>query len=118
MRHGNVNRKFGRETGQREALMRSLTRELILREKIQTTVAKAKEVRPAVEKLITRAKNPTLANRRLLISALGSDDHSPVIKLIDVLGPKFKERSGGYTRITKLGQRASDAAPQAVIEFV
>jgi large subunit ribosomal protein L17 len=118
MRHGNVNRKFGREKGQREALLRSLARELIIREKIQTTVAKAKEVRPVVEKLITRAKNPTLANRRLLISALGSDDHAPVKKLIDTLAPKFMERKGGYTRITKIGQRASDAAPQAVIEFV
>lgn len=118
MRHGNVNRKFGREQGQREALLRSLARELIMREKIQTTTAKAKEIRPVVEKLITKAKNPTLANRRLLISSLGSEDHAPVDKLLNVLGPKFKERAGGYTRITKVGVRTSDAAPESVIEFV
>lgn len=118
MRHHNVNRKFGREKGQREALLRSLARELIIREKIQTTAAKAKEIRPVVEKLITRAKNPTLSNRRILLSALGSEDNTPVNKLLDTLAPRFKDRAGGYTRITKIGQRGSDAAPQAVIEFV
>ncbi|GMU74187.1 MAG: hypothetical protein AMXMBFR44_3850 [Candidatus Campbellbacteria bacterium] len=118
MRHHNANRKFGREKGQREALTRSLARELIIREKIQTTEARAKEIRPIVEKLVTKAKNPTLANRRALISQMGSEDLSTINKLIDILGPKFMERAGGYTRITKLGQRASDGAPQAVIEFV
>ncbi len=118
MRHHNANRKFGRERGQRTALLRSLARELILQEKIKTTEARAKEIRPVVEKLVTKAKNPTLANRRALIASLASTDHEPVQKLIDTLAPKFKERAGGYTRITKLGQRASDGAPLAMIEFV
>lgn len=118
MRHHNANRKFGREQGQRKALLRSLARELILREKIQTTEARAKEIRPVVEKLVTRAKTPSLATRRALLAVLGSEDSTPVTKLLDTLAPRFKDRTGGYTRITKVGRRGSDAAPQAVIEFV
>jgi large subunit ribosomal protein L17 len=118
MRHHKANRKFGRTTDQRTALIRSLVRGLILEDKIETTLARAKEIRPVVEKLITRAKNPTLAARRQIMSALGTHDLTATKKLLETLGPKFQERVGGYTRITKLPVRASDAAPKAVIEFV
>jgi large subunit ribosomal protein L17 len=118
MRHHNTNRKFGREQGQRKALLRSLARELILHEKIQTTEARAKEIRSIVEKLITRAKTSSLATRRALVSTLGSKDLAPVTKLLDTLAPRFKDRAGGYTRITKVGNRESDAAPEAIIEFI
>ena len=115
MRHGNVNRKLGREKGPRKALLKSLARSLVLRGRMQTTEARAKEVRPMVEKLVTRAKNPTLANRRALIVALG-DTHTAdkAIKLAET----HKERAGGYLRIVKMGPRKGDAAPMAVIEFV
>lgn len=116
MRHGNVNRKFGRERGQRAALMRSLVRSLILRGRMQTTLAKAKEVRPMVEKMLTRGKVATLANRRHLISQLGGDERI-VTKLIKT-AEGYKTRTGGYTRITKMGPRKGDAAQMAVIEFV
>ncbi len=116
MRHGNVNRKFGRERGQRVALMRSLVRSLILRGRMQTTLAKAKEVRPMVEKMLTRGKEATLANRRHLISQLGGDEKIAA-KLIKT-AEGYKDRAGGYTRITKLGSRKGDAAQMALIEFV
>lgn len=115
MRHGNTNRKFGREQGQRNALLRSLARSLVLRGKIQTSLAKAKEIRPMVEKLLTRSKKPTLANRRTLISALG--DERTAARLIKT-AEKYTTRAGGYIRITKMGPRKGDAAPMAVIEFV
>lgn len=115
MRHGNVNRKFGRERGQRAALLKSLARNLVVKGKIKTTEAKAKEIRPYVEKLVTKAKAPTLANRRSLIAELGA----PITanKIIRMAGA-YAERSGGYLRITKMGPRKGDAAPMAVIEFV
>ncbi len=115
MRHGNVNRKFGRKTDERRALMRSLARSLVLRGRIQTTVARAKEVRPMVEKLLTRGKTDTLANRRMLLSALG--DIETANKLI-LTAETYKERPGGYLRIVKMGPRKGDASPMAVIEFV
>ncbi len=97
--------------------MRSLAANLIVRGKIQTTVPRAKELRPYVEKLVTRAKNPTVANTRLLTSRLGTEDKRVVKKLIE-RSSEYKSRSGGYLRITKTGVRMSDAAPKAVIEFV
>ena len=115
MRHGNVNRKFGREKGQRAALLKSLARSLILRGKMQTTLAKAKEIRPMVEKMVTRGKSATLANRRLLIASLG--DVRAAGKLLKT-AEGYKDRTGGYLRITKMGPRAGDAAQMAVIEFV
>ena len=115
MRHGNVNRKFGRERGQRAALFKSLARSLILRGKMQTSLAKAKEIRPLVEKMVTKGKSATLANRRLLISQLG--DYATVAKLFKT-SATYKDRTGGYLRITKMGPRAGDAAQMAVIEFV
>lgn len=115
MRHHNANRKFGRERGQRKALVQSLLRSLALRGKIQTTEAKAKEIRPAMEKLITKGKNPTLHNRRMLIVALG--DEGAARKVIATAG-NYKERAGGYIRIVKLIPRKGDAAKMALIEFV
>ncbi len=115
MRHGNSNRKFGRETNQRAALLKSLTRSLVIKGKITTTEAKAKEIRPLVEKLVTRGKSTTLASRRMLIAQLG--DTSVVNKLIKTAGT-YSDRKGGYLRITKMGPRKGDAALMAVIEFV
>jgi large subunit ribosomal protein L17 len=116
MRHRKKGKIFGREQGPRKALFRALEASLILYEKIKTTEAKAKALRPLVERLVTRAKVPTLANRRYLLKALPLE--MPVRKLIGVLGPRYKERNGGYTRITKLGSRLGDRAKCAIIEFV
>ena len=115
MRHSNINRKFGREKGQRAALLKSLARSLILRGKMQTTLAKAKEIRPMVEKMVTRGKSATLANRRLLIANLG--DVRAAGKLLKT-AEGYKDRTGGYLRITKMGPRKGDAAQMAIIEFV
>ena len=115
MRHHNSKRKFGLEKNQRKALMRSLAQALVIREKIKTTEAKAKELRPFVEKLVTRSKTNSIVNKRLLNIEVGLEGSK---KLIDVLGPKFKSRAGGYTRITKLPKRVSDGSPMSQIEFV
>ncbi|HVU79949.1 MAG TPA: 50S ribosomal protein L17 [Candidatus Paceibacterota bacterium] len=115
MRHGNNNRKFGRMKGQRTALLKSLARSLVLRGKIVTTEAKAKEVRPLVEKMVTRGKSDTVANRRMLVSQLG--DAKAAGKLIKT-AEAYKERSGGYTRIVKMVARKGDASPMALIEFI
>ncbi|OGC80062.1 50S ribosomal protein L17 [Candidatus Adlerbacteria bacterium RIFCSPLOWO2_01_FULL_51_16] len=115
MKHGKKHRKLGREKGPREALLRSLARSLILRGRIQTTEARAKEIRPLVEKMVTRGRIPTLANRRMLISQL--HDEGAVTKLIGK-AEGYKTRSGGYLRIVKMGPRAGDAASMAIIEFV
>jgi ribosomal protein L17 len=115
MRHGNVNRKFGREKGQRKALMKSLAHNLVLEGKIKTTEAKAKELRPFVEKLVTMGKKETPASKRLLTSRVGK---MAAEKLSSSLATTYKTREGGYTRITKLVHRASDGAKMAVIEFV
>ena len=116
MRHHNSVRKLSRETGQRRALLRSLAESLVVHGKIKTTEAKAKELRPFIEKLVTKGKDDTLASRRVLISRLGSPE--VVKKMIDDFSKKYKERNGGYTRIVKLGQRGGDASPMALIEFV
>lgn len=117
MRHGNNKRKFGREKNERKALMNSLALNLIVREKINTTLPKAKELRPFVEKLVTVAKKNDLASRKLLVSRLFGRKRE-VKKLVEVIAPKYKERNGGYTRIFKMGARNSDGAPMAKIEFV
>lgn len=114
MKHRKVGRKFGRVKNQRVALLRSLALSLINKGKIKTTEAKAKELRPFVERIVTKAKNDSIASRRLIRSRLGQDSK----KLFTELAPNYKERSGGYTRITKLGNRASDGSPMAQIEFV
>ena len=117
MRHHNNTRKFGRDKTQKKALLNSLALNLIAREKIETTLPKAKELRPFIEKLITRAKGGSLAARRLMIAKL-SNRSSEVKKLFEVLAPRYKDIRGGYTRVLKLGVRKSDGAPLAIIEFV
>ncbi len=115
MRHSNANRKFGREKNQRKALMKSLAHNLVLKGKIKTTEAKAKELRPFVEKLVTMGKRETPASQRLLVSRVGK---MAATKITNSLATTYKTREGGYTRITKLVRRASDGAKMAVIEFV
>ena len=115
MRKLNKGRKLSRKKGPRKALLKSLANNFFLHEKIKTTEAKAKELRPRVEKMITRAKEGTIANRRVLSSGL---DKKIVKKLVDEIAPKYKERNGGYTRIMKLGRRNSDGARMAIIELV
>jgi large subunit ribosomal protein L17 len=117
MQHHNANRKFGRETKVRRALMRSLAHNLILEEKIITTEAKAKSLRPYVERLVTHAKVDTVAGRRHVSAHLGNDTEA-TSKLFTDIGPRYKERKGGYTRIVRVGQRAGDGAIQAYIGFV
>jgi len=117
MRHHNINRKFGRDKTQKRALLNSLVFNLIVREKIKTTLPKAKELRPIIEKLITHAKKGDLATRKLIISKL-SGHNKEVKKLFEVLAPKYSDKNGGYTRVLKLGNRKADGAPMAIIEFV
>ena len=117
MRHGNNKRKFGRVRKVRNALINSLALNLIMREKIKTTLPKAKEVRPFIEKLVTSAKRNDMATRRLVISSL-SNRRTEVKKLFEVIAPKYIDRKGGYTRVLKLGTRISDGAQMAIIEFV
>ncbi len=116
MRHGISGRKLSRKSGHRKALFRNMAAALIKHEQITTTTAKAKELRPYVEKLITLAKRGGLSNRRLAHARLLDD--TQLKKLFDVLAERYKDRDGGYTRIIKAGYRASDAAPIAVIELV
>ncbi len=116
MRHHNTVRKFGRTTDARRALLRSLAEGLIKQGKIQTTTAKARALRPFVEKLITKARLGTLAAHRSIISTLGTEARAK--KLFDEVAPKYKDRAGGYTRITKLPSRPTDGSPMAIIELV
>lgn len=118
MRHHNQNRKFGRKTNVRRAFLRSLSRALVMEGRIMTTEARAKEIRPLVEKMITRAKSGNaLTNIRLISSAMGGQI-DVAQKLIRDIAPKYTARNGGYIRIMKVPARASDAAPMALIEFV
>ena len=117
MRHDNNVRKFGRDKNQRAALMKGLVLSLIKHGRIETTEAKAKELRPYVEKLITKANIGTLASRRMVISKLYGRT-AEANKLIDTVAPKYKGGTGGYTRITKMPRRLGDASKMAVIEFV
>ena len=116
MRHRSGGRKLQRTSAHRTALFRNMSASLIKHEQITTTVAKAKELRPYIEKLITLAKRGGLANRRLAQSRLMDD--TQLRKLFDVIAERYKDRNGGYTRVIKAGIRASDAAPIAIIEFV
>ncbi len=119
MRHHNTNKKFGLQKGARAALIHSLVIALITHKKITTTEARAKTLRARIEKLVTRARKGTLADSRVLASRLHNNG---VItnKLVKEIAPKYKDRRGGYTRITKLGRRSGegDASPLATIEFV
>lgn len=116
MRHRKVGRKLGRKTGPRRALKSSLATSLVLYEKIVTTEAKAKTIRPVVERMITRAKVKSVHNKQQLTRVL--QDKKAVQKLLDVLGPRYKERKGGYTRIIKMARRQGDGALMAQIELV
>jgi large subunit ribosomal protein L17 len=116
MRHRVGGRKLQRTSSHRTALFRNQAAALIKHEQIMTTLAKAKELRPYVEKLVTLAKKGGLSNRRLAHARLMDD--TQLKKLFDVLAARYEGRNGGYTRIIKAGTRASDAAPMAVIEFV
>ena len=115
MKHLKKNRKFGRKTDQRRAFLKSLSANLILREKIKTTEARAKELRSKVERMITYAKKGTLAGQRLVKQNL---PENAAKKLIREIAPRFQQTKGGYTRITKIGRRLSDGAKMAFIEFV
>ena len=116
MRHGHGLRKLNRTTSHRLAMLRNMMNSLIAHEAIKTTVPKAKELRRVVEPMITLAKEATVANRRLAFDRLR--DRDSVSKLFDVLGPRFKARPGGYTRILKMGFRVGDNAPMALVELV
>jgi len=117
MRHHNAKRKFGRDKNQRKALLSSLALNLIVRNKIKTTLPKAKELRPFIEKLVTKAKKGDMATRRTIISKL-SNRRKEVKKLFEVVAPKYKDKNGGYTRILKLGIRKADGVAMAQIEFI
>ena len=116
MRHGNGLRKLNRTSSHRLAMLRNMMNSLLTHEVIKTTVPKAKELRRVVEPMITLAKEPTLANRRLAFDRLR--DRDVVVKLFNELGPRFKARPGGYTRILKMGFRVGDNAPMALVELV
>jgi ribosomal protein L17 len=116
MRHKVGGRKLGRTSAHRIALLRNMAAALIKHEQIKTTLPKAKELRPYVEKLITLAKRGGLSNRRLAHARLLDD--TQLTKLFDVLAERYADRAGGYIRIIKAGIRASDAVPMAIIEFV
>ena len=115
MKHLKKGRKFGRKRDQRKALLKSLARSLVLHEKIKTTQAKAKELRPFIEKLVTRARKGDL-NAHRYIARIFND--KPRKKLINQIAKRYDKRAGGYTRIIKLGPRKSDTAQMAIIEFV
>ena len=116
MRHQKAGRKFGRNPAQRKALIRQQAISMILHERITTTEAKAKTLRPVVEKLITIARADTPHHRKLIMSKIDHD--LATAKLFDVIGPRFETAPGGYIRISKLGPRRGDAAPLALIELV
>ncbi len=116
MRHRKAGRRFNRRAGHRKAMFANMAAALIKHEQIVTTLPKAKDLRPVVEKLITLAKRGDLHARRLAIAQIR--DESMVRKLFDTLGPRYQERPGGYTRVLKAGFRYGDSAPVAVIELV
>jgi large subunit ribosomal protein L17 len=116
MRHGFRGRRFNRTVSHRSAMLANLSASLIKHEQVVTTLPKAKDLRPVVEKLVTLAKKGGLAARRQAIAEIG--DETQVKKLFDVLAKRYKDRNGGYTRVLKAGFRYGDSAPMAVIEFV
>ena len=116
MRHLVAHRKLGRTSSHRRALLRNLCTSFVLHERIVTTLPKAKELRPVVEKLVTLGKRGDLHARRQAIAQIR--DVAMVKKLFDVIGPRYKDRNGGYTRVLKAGFRYGDSAPVGVIEFV
>jgi large subunit ribosomal protein L17 len=117
MKHHKAIRKFGRTRNARHALIRGLAISLVRHGRIETTEAKAKELRPYIETIVTKAKIDTVANRRLVASRL-INQAPETAKVFNEIAPKYVTVAGGYTRIIKLGARLSDAAPMAIIEFV
>ena len=117
MRHHNTKRKFGRRKNLRNALINSLALNLIVREKIKTTEPKAKELRPFIEKMVTKAKSKNQTSQKFVVSKL-TNHKKEVKKLFDVIAPRYADKKGGYTRIIKTGVRKSDSARMAIIEFV
>ena len=109
-------RKLGKPTDQRIAMLRAMTTYLLENGQIKTTVSRAKEVSPVAEKMITLAKNPSLANYRKALSYLTKEDVAK--KLFDEIGPKYATRNGGYTRVVKIGPRRGDAAEMAIVQLV
>jgi large subunit ribosomal protein L17 len=116
MRHGHGLRKLNRTSSHRLAMLRNMTNSLLRHEAIKTTVPKAKELRRVVEPLITLGREPTVANKRLAFNRLR--DREMVVKLFNEIGPRYKARNGGYTRILKMGFRVGDNAPMAFMELV
>lgn len=116
MRHRVEGRKFGRETDARRLMMNNLVKSMVEHGQIKTTLAKAKEMRRYVERVVTYGKKDSVHSRRLAYSVLG--DRTLVKKLFDEIGPAFSERNGGYTRVIKAGYRRGDNAPMAIIQFV
>ena len=116
MRHRCAHRKLNRTSAHRKAMFKNMAVSLLQHEAIITTLPKAKELRKVVEPLITLAKNPSLANRRLAFDRIR--DRDTVVKLFDVIGPRYAERNGGYTRVLKHGFRPGDNAPRAFMELV
>ena len=116
MRHGYAHRKLGRTTAHRTAMFANMAASLIKHEQIVTTLPKAKDLRPVVEKLVTLGKRGGLHARRQAIAQMRNI--AMVKKLFEVIGPRYKDRNGGYTRVLKAGYRHGDSAPVAVIEFV
>ncbi|MDP2793591.1 MAG: 50S ribosomal protein L17 [Sulfurisoma sp.] len=116
MRHGNGLRKLNRTSSHRQAMLRNMANALLRHEAIKTTLPKAKELRRVVEPLITLGKNPSLANRRLAFDRLR--DREMVVKIFDVMGPRYASRPGGYLRILKMGFRVGDNAPMAYVELL
>ena len=116
MKHNVTQKKLNRTTSHRKALLMNLSKALIKHEQITTTLPKAKELRPFVEKIITLGKNGDLKSRRKAISIL--QDEKNIKKIFDIIADRYKERSGGYTRIVKIGNRFGDNAPTAIIELV
>ena len=116
MRHKMGHRKLQRPTAHRNAMLRNMAASLIKHEQIKTTLPKARELRPYVEKLITLAKKGGLSNRRLAMSRLMDD--TQLVKLFEVLATRYADRAGGYSRVVKAGFRGSDAAPMGIIELV
>jgi large subunit ribosomal protein L17 len=116
MRHGKLGRRFSRDSAHRQAMFSNMAASLIRHEQIVTTLPKAKDLRRVVEKYITLAKRGDMNSRRIAASRLGDD--AMVKKLFDVIGPRYKDRAGGYTRVLKAGFRYGDSAARAVIELV
>lgn len=116
MRHGKLGRKFSRDSGHRQAMFSNMAAALIKHEQIVTTLPKAKDLKRVIDKYITLAKRGDLNSRRLAAARLRDEEQAK--KLFDVLGPRYKDRAGGYSRVLKAGFRHGDSAPRAVIELV